>query len=112
MNSNCLSTLWSTLHTPANVGRGATPPKRTGASPFKETMRALQALQLRDYLRTVILPFHPFYREKFNELGLTWHSVRTLDDLRFLPFTSKKDLVGGVECTRAFTITPIKEVLA
>lgn len=34
----------------------------------------------------------PFYREKFAERGITPDSVKSLDDLRHLPFTTKQDL--------------------
>ncbi len=34
----------------------------------------------------------PFYRKKFEELRLDYDSIRSLDDLRRLPFTVKQDL--------------------
>ena len=34
----------------------------------------------------------PFYRKKFDELGIDPDELRTLDDLRKLPFTTKNDL--------------------
>ncbi len=34
----------------------------------------------------------PFYRKKFQELRLDYDSIRSLDDLRRLPFTVKQDL--------------------
>lgn len=34
----------------------------------------------------------PFYRRKFDELGIDHLKVRTVDDLKHLPFTTKEDL--------------------
>lgn len=60
-----------------------------------ETMdrERLRGLQL-ERLRTAVARMHervPFYRERFAELGLEPGDVRTLDDLRRLPFTTKTD---------------------
>lgn len=37
----------------------------------------------------------PFYRRRFEELGLMPEHLRSLDDLRLLPFTLKEDLRSG-----------------
>lgn len=73
----------------------------------RESVRAVQAKRLRNYLRDVVLPFHPHYRETFKKLGLDWRA-----DLSDIPFSSKLDLCGGSERTKAFVITPEKEVLS
>lgn len=54
----------------------------------------LQAEKLRHYLRAIVLPFSPHYRRAFSERRLDPGSIRTLDDLRRLPFTSKADLLS------------------
>ena len=41
----------------------------------------LQAEKLRHYLRTVVLPFSPHYRELFARHGLKAESIRTLQDI-------------------------------
>src|SRR6266571_8965242 len=56
-------------------------------------VRGLQAEKLRCYLRTVVIPFSPHYRELFREQELEATSIRTLDDLQRLPFTKKSDLL-------------------
>lgn len=61
-----------------------------------ETMprEALTAIQLRR-LQTAVERVYatvPFYREKFREAGITPSDIKTLDDLRRLPFTTKQDL--------------------
>lgn len=67
--------------------------------PHIETMpRAeLQQLQLERLQATVnrIWESVPFYRRCFEELGLIPERIRSLDDLRLLPFTVKEDLRKG-----------------
>src|SRR2546427_8115163 len=60
-------------------------------------IRRLQAEQLRRYLRTVVLPFSAHYRELFREHRLDADSIRTVDDLQRLPFTTKSDLLNTPE---------------
>jgi phenylacetate-CoA ligase len=55
---------------------------------------ALEALQLKRLQQLVQRVYHTvgFYRRKFDEAGITPDDVRTLEDLRRLPFTTKQDL--------------------
>jgi phenylacetate-CoA ligase len=61
-----------------------------------ETMprEALEAIQLRRLQTTVerVYANVPFYREKFTEAGVSPSDIRTIQDLRKLPFTTKQDL--------------------
>ncbi|MGD9009110.1 MAG: phenylacetate--CoA ligase, partial [Desulfobacteraceae bacterium] len=61
-----------------------------------ETMprEALEAIQLRRLQTTVerVYANVPFYREKFAEAGVSPSDIRTIQDLRKLPFTTKQDL--------------------
>ncbi len=77
----------------------------------RKTVRTLQAARLRAYLRDIVLPFHPHYREVFAQHGLTWHSIRSLDDLAQIPFSSKADLAGGSDQVKKFVITPDQKQL-
>jgi len=54
----------------------------------------LQALQLRRLQDTVIRAYYrvPFYRRKMDECKITPDDIRTLEDVRRLPFTTKNDL--------------------
>lgn len=55
---------------------------------------ALEAIQLRR-LQTVVERVYatvPFYKRKFQEAGVTPADIKTLQDLRRLPFTTKQDL--------------------
>src|SRR5688572_3998656 len=81
----------------------------------EKIIRQLQAEKLRRYLRDVVVPFSAYYREMFNRHGLTADSIRTLEDLEQIPFTSKIDLVNTPEQpqkTRDFVIIPDQQVLA
>jgi phenylacetate-coenzyme A ligase PaaK-like adenylate-forming protein len=78
-------------------------------------VRRLQAEQLRHFLRTVVLPFSPYYRKFFQEQGLNSDSFRTLEDLRRLPFTSKSDLLNTAaqpQRFKEFIVVPDPKVLA
>ena len=75
----------------------------------------LQAQKLRHYLRTVVLPFSPYYRELFARNGLRPESFRRVEDLERIPFTSKTDLLDTPDHpqkVRDFLIVPDKRVLA
>src|SRR3954471_22250305 len=81
----------------------------------EEAVRRLQAEQLRHYLRNVVLPFSPYYREVFREQGLTADSIHTLDDLQKVPFTTKAELLNTPERpqrARDFILTPDPKTLA
>ena len=63
--------------------------------PELETMSRdqLEALQLERLQKTVHHCMNSeFYRERFKELGITPDDIRTLDDVKKLPFTTKDDL--------------------
>ncbi|HMA68109.1 MAG TPA: phenylacetate--CoA ligase [Desulfosalsimonadaceae bacterium] len=61
-----------------------------------ETMprEALESIQLRRLQNTLsrVYATVPFYRQKFDEAGVMPGDVKSLDDLRRLPFTVKQDL--------------------
>jgi len=63
--------------------------------PAMETMsrEQIEALQLERLKKTVLHCINSdFYRQKFQELGLTPEDIQSLDDVRRLPFTTKEDL--------------------
>src|SRR6267142_2633272 len=81
----------------------------------ERVVRQLQAEQLRRYLRSVVLPFSAYYREQFRQLGIDGDSIRTLDDLQRLPFTTKADLLNTAthpQKAREFVVIPDEQVLA
>ena len=78
-------------------------------------LRQLQAEKLRHYLQSVVAPFSPHYRELFQEERVDVGAVRTLADLRRLPFTSKTDLLNSPEHPqqgREFILQPDAQQLA
>ncbi|MCL4788331.1 MAG: AMP-binding protein [Verrucomicrobia bacterium] len=80
----------------------------------ERAVRQLQAERLRHYLRTVVLPFSAHYSKLFREHGLSADSIRTLDDLRKIPFTTKADLQSTPEEPqrfRDFILVPNQKVL-
>ena len=64
-------------------------------NPKEETMtRAeIEALQLERLQATVRRCMNsPFYKDRFDKAGITPDDIRTLDDIRRIPFTTKQDL--------------------
>jgi phenylacetate-coenzyme A ligase PaaK-like adenylate-forming protein len=95
MNTTLLTTRWQSLP--------------------EDAIRQLQTEKLRRYLRNVVLPFSPHYREMFRELGLSADSIRSFDDLRRIPFTTKTDLLNTPDHpqrAKEFVITPDQRALA
>lgn len=81
----------------------------------REAARALQGRKLHWYLRACVLPFSKHYRKVFADAGLTADSIRSVDDLAKLPFTSKEDLLPTPDNPRRsldFALIPDKAVLA
>src|SRR5215471_19666447 len=57
----------------------------------RQGIREKQGARLRSLLRK--LTTNPFYQEKFRLAGIEMSSVRSAEDLKQLPFTTKKELV-------------------
>jgi phenylacetate-CoA ligase len=57
----------------------------------REELEQLQLERLESTLSRVHMNV-PFYRRKFDELGIDTDSIRSIDDIRKLPFTEKNDL--------------------
>src|SRR6266568_548311 len=81
----------------------------------EKVVRRLQGEQLRHYLRSVVLPFSAHYLKLFEEQGLTADSIRTIEDLQRIPFTTKADLLNSPEHpqrSREFILIPDEKTLA
>ena len=65
-----------------------------GFIPKDLTRKKLDEIQLEGLKWTVshVLNHSPFYREKLSAAGIAPDDIRTLEDIRHLPFTDKKDL--------------------
>ena len=59
----------------------------------REEARNYQNAALQRYVKEYLYPFSPFYREVFDQAGVTPDQIRTVDDLRRLPTSSKQDLI-------------------
>jgi len=57
----------------------------------RKDLRELQLKQLKKTVKTVYDTV-PFYQREFKKLGVTPSDIKTLDDIRKLPFTTKNDL--------------------
>ena len=57
----------------------------------REDLAKLQLKRLQDVCRRVYANV-PFYKKRFDEMGVKPEDIRSLDDLRRLPFTVKQDL--------------------
>ena len=80
-----------------------------------QDQRRIQNEKLHRYLTEVIGPFSPFYKKLLAEHKIDLRHIKTVGDLRHLPFTSKTDLLPTSEQPekfREFIITPDISVLA
>lgn len=79
----------------------------------REQQRELQNEKLRWFFRHK-LPYSPFFRQRLEELKLSWSDFRTVDDLEKLPLISKAD-IAPVEEDRArprkFILQPDEHLL-
>lgn len=74
--------------------------------------RALQDSLLRRYVQEYVYPFSPFYRALFDRSGVRPEQIRTVDDLRRLPLSSKQDLLpsqGEPQKFKQFILQPTPE---
>ncbi len=57
----------------------------------EEKLRELQLERLKQVVKRAYEKV-PFYRKKFDEAGLKPEDIRTLEDIKYIPFTSKADM--------------------
>ncbi len=81
----------------------------------KDVILRLQGEKLHRYLRDVVVPFSAYYRDMFQKHGLRPESIRSVEDLEQIPFTSKADLVNTPDSpqrSRDFVLIPDQQILA
>ncbi len=81
----------------------------------KDVILRLQGEKLYRYLRDVVVPFSAYYRDMFQKHGLRPESIRSVEDLEQIPFTSKADLVNTPDSpqrSRDFVLIPDQQILA
>ncbi len=80
-----------------------------------EELRHLQARALRTYLTDQVVPFSAHYRRLFAREGIDPRSIRSLEDLAAIPFTSKRHLVDDPVTgsqVRDFVLVPDEKLLS
>jgi phenylacetate-coenzyme A ligase PaaK-like adenylate-forming protein len=86
---------------------------RLARAPASEQVRA-QGAALSRYVREELYPFSAHYRRVFDQAGVAPEQIRTVDDLRRLPLTSKKDLLDAQidrDRKRDFVLVPTPEAI-
>lgn len=76
--------------------------------------RAMQDALLRRHVREYLYPFSPYYRELFDRHGIKPDDIRTVDDLRRVPMSSKSDLLpddDDPQRFRRFILQPDKDAI-
>lgn len=76
-----------------------------------EVWQRWQLNRLRDYLSQRVIPFSAHYRRLFDEHGVHPHDIRSLEDWRRVPFSSKKDLAVPRDQQRELVLTPDEAAL-
>lgn len=57
----------------------------------KEEQRELQNERVKKFMRHQ-LPYSPYYKKLFNDAGVDFEDIQTIDDLQRIPFSSKQDI--------------------
>lgn len=65
-------------------------------------LRALQDHTLSQFVREQLYPFSPWYRELFDKSGVRPDQIRSVDDLRRLPLSQKRDLLPTADDPQRF----------
>lgn len=86
------------------------PWKNLTALSHKE-VKALQNQQLHHFINTHVYPFSPHYRKLFDDHKINPRQIKTVADLKHIPFTSKLDLVTKEDPLKYkdFILQPDKE---
>ncbi|MDP3766048.1 MAG: AMP-binding protein [Nanoarchaeota archaeon] len=64
-------------------------------------IKKLQDKLLRNFIRNNI-PYHPFYHNIFKKNKISFSGIRTTDDLKKLPFTTKEDIAPTAKYPKKF----------
>ncbi|HLF19126.1 MAG TPA: AMP-binding protein [Candidatus Omnitrophota bacterium] len=72
----------------------------------KSQITELQNKKLRDFIRHYVYPFSPHYRKIFDDNKIDPESIKTADDLRRVPFISKKDFLENETKFRDCVLQP------
>lgn len=82
------------------------------ASLSRTEIRNLQNRKLHQFINEQLYPFSPHYKNLFDQNKIDPRQIRTVEDLKSIPFTSKADFVDvqpGVEKFKEFVLQPDAE---
>ncbi|MDO8803740.1 MAG: AMP-binding protein [Elusimicrobiota bacterium] len=79
-------------------------------------LKQLQNKKLHQFVTRHLYPFSPYYRKLFDDNKIDPRGIRTAEDLRRIPFTSKQDFRNAIEKdpakgTLAFCLQPDKDTI-
>ena len=66
-----------------------------------ENIKNLQNKLLKNFIRSQI-PYHPYYSNLFKKNNIRFSDIKTTDDLKKLPFTSKEDIAPTAKEPKKF----------
>ncbi len=58
----------------------------------KKEIQKLQGERLHHFLKSQIIPYSPYYRDLFQKNKITPDKIKSVSDLRYIPFTTKNDI--------------------
>lgn len=67
-----------------------------------QEQREIQNSKLRNFISRQIYPFSPYYRKLFDQHKIKPQYIRTVEDLKIIPFTKKEDLFSTKERPNRF----------
>ncbi|MDP1854334.1 MAG: AMP-binding protein [Candidatus Omnitrophota bacterium] len=68
----------------------------------REELTQLQNAKLRNFISRHLYPFSPYYRRLFDEHKIKPRYIKSIEDLRIIPFTRKDDFVSTEESPQKF----------
>ncbi len=73
----------------------------------------LQNQQLHAFITTHVYPFSPFYRRLFDQKGINPNDIKTIADLKRIPFVSKTDFINpnNPQQYRDFILQPDEKLI-
>lgn len=80
----------------------------------KDEAQMYQNEQLTEFLSDIVYPHSPHYRDLFDDQGITPTDIQSREDLKQLPFTTKKDLLPEKDNNdkyREFILDPDRDYL-
>lgn len=80
----------------------------------KNAIISLQNQKLYSFINTYLYPFSQQYRKVFDQKNINPKKIKTLDDLKQIPLTSKLDLISSdanPDAYKSFILRPDKELI-